>query len=544
MRVALYARVSTKAQAAAGYSLDQQIEALREHATREGHEVVGEYPDPGYSGTALERPGMDALRDAVEAGGVDVVFAQDADRITRDPVHRGWLDDEFAKHATSLVALDDWGDDSHEGQLLKYIKGWQSKGEAMKTAERSKRNKRKKARGGMVVGGHTRAYGFDWVKNEDDKTIGYEINEDEIRVVHRVFEDVASGVGIRTIKERLDSEHVPTPKGGPVWNRQFLRDMLLSDLHKPHTVEELEAEGIHSAIISGLTERLYGLYRYSDIPVPIPNASIPLEIVLRARERLENNVPTSKNAGRVWELSGGILLCSECGRRMQSHTVKKSHFYYRCQSTMSGKADRCTMRKHVNAGRIETEVWDTVRGLMDQTQYILGKMEEHFEQKRKEVSRAGADVGSLVKRLEENEKRQRKNHLAYEEGVLLLPRLEARLVELEDEREAIENELKRSRDMQGELQNLDETEAEIRERLEAGYGNLDETDSTKRLQVYEDMRLRVEVGSDAVPRVSGIFPMSFEGEPVDVWMGPDGYGEFVQDPVGIATVSPEPDAPS
>jgi predicted site-specific integrase-resolvase len=35
-RVVLYARVSTERQASGGYSLAQQMEALREHAAREG----------------------------------------------------------------------------------------------------------------------------------------------------------------------------------------------------------------------------------------------------------------------------------------------------------------------------------------------------------------------------------------------------------------------------------------------------------------------------------------------------------------------------
>jgi DNA invertase Pin-like site-specific DNA recombinase len=36
----LYARVSTDEQARSGYSLAQQLEALREYAAREGYEVL------------------------------------------------------------------------------------------------------------------------------------------------------------------------------------------------------------------------------------------------------------------------------------------------------------------------------------------------------------------------------------------------------------------------------------------------------------------------------------------------------------------------
>ncbi len=66
----LYARVSTDEQARSGYSLAQQLQALKNHAVSEGHEVLEEVSDPGQSGPSLERPGMDRVRDLVAAGGV------------------------------------------------------------------------------------------------------------------------------------------------------------------------------------------------------------------------------------------------------------------------------------------------------------------------------------------------------------------------------------------------------------------------------------------------------------------------------------------
>ena len=86
-RAILYARVSTDEQARSGYSLAQQIEALREYAACEGYKVLEEVTDPGQSGASLERPGMDRVRDLVAAGGVSVVLAQDRDRFAREPAY-------------------------------------------------------------------------------------------------------------------------------------------------------------------------------------------------------------------------------------------------------------------------------------------------------------------------------------------------------------------------------------------------------------------------------------------------------------------------
>ena len=52
MRAILYARVSTDEQAKSGYSLAQQIEALREYAGREGYEVLEEVTTPDRAGRA------------------------------------------------------------------------------------------------------------------------------------------------------------------------------------------------------------------------------------------------------------------------------------------------------------------------------------------------------------------------------------------------------------------------------------------------------------------------------------------------------------
>jgi site-specific DNA recombinase len=71
-RAILYARVSTEEQARSGYSLAQQIEALRDYAAREGYEILEEVVDPGQSGASLERPGMDRVRDLVAGGGVSM----------------------------------------------------------------------------------------------------------------------------------------------------------------------------------------------------------------------------------------------------------------------------------------------------------------------------------------------------------------------------------------------------------------------------------------------------------------------------------------
>jgi len=145
-KVILYARVSTEEQARSGYSLAQQIEALRDYATCEGYEILEEVMDRGQSGASLARPGMDRVRDLVATGGISVVLAQDRDRIAREPAYHYLLRQEFEKRGCKLRALNDRGDDSPEGELTDGILDQLAKFERAKFAERSRRGRIRKAR--------------------------------------------------------------------------------------------------------------------------------------------------------------------------------------------------------------------------------------------------------------------------------------------------------------------------------------------------------------------------------------------------------------
>src|SRR4051794_33966084 len=159
-RAILYARVSTDEQSRSGYSLAQQLEALREYAAREDYEVLEEVTDPGQSGASLERPGMDRVRDLVAAGGVSAVLAQDRDRFAREPAYHYLLRKEFEEYSCKLKALTDRGDDSPEGELTDGILDQLAKYERAKIAERTRRGKLRKAREGRVIKVGRAPFGF------------------------------------------------------------------------------------------------------------------------------------------------------------------------------------------------------------------------------------------------------------------------------------------------------------------------------------------------------------------------------------------------
>ncbi len=234
----LYARVSTDEQARSGYSLRQQIEALRAYAEREGYQVLEEVVDPGQSGASLERPGMDRVRDLVAGGGVSIVLAQDRDRFAREPAYHYLLREEFAERGTVIQALNQHGDESPEGQLTVGIIDQIAKFERSKIAERTRRGKLKRAREGKVVPTHTPDYGFRYTEDRE----GYEVDPQKMIVVRRIFEMVGvEGASMHGVKKLFDREGVPTPAGTPYWDHRFIRKVILDDAYRPHSYQETRA---------------------------------------------------------------------------------------------------------------------------------------------------------------------------------------------------------------------------------------------------------------------------------------------------------------
>jgi site-specific DNA recombinase len=259
-RVILYARVSTDEQARSGYSLAQQMEALREYAAREGYEVVEQVMDRGQSGASLERPGMKQVRDLVAAGGVSIVLAQDRDRFAREPAYLYLLREEFANNGCKLRSLNDRGDDSPEGQLTDGILDQLGKYERAKIAERTRRGKLKKARSGSIVNAKRTRFGFK--ATPDGK--GYEVDEEQMKVVRRIFHLIGvEKAGIREVIRNLKRATVLSPRGKSIWAQVTVRNVILEDSYKPHTFEQLK-EILSEPVLSTIDPpKTYGVYYFN-----------------------------------------------------------------------------------------------------------------------------------------------------------------------------------------------------------------------------------------------------------------------------------------
>ena len=150
MRVGLYARVSTERQQERG-TVGSQLEALRAAAEADGHEVIEEFVDDGYSGARLDRPALDRLRDAAEAGVLDGVLCLCVDRLARAYAYQVLILEELERFGVTVRFLEGPApSDDPQATLLIQMQGVIAEYEKAKVAERNRRGKLYRARAGEI----------------------------------------------------------------------------------------------------------------------------------------------------------------------------------------------------------------------------------------------------------------------------------------------------------------------------------------------------------------------------------------------------------
>ena len=98
MQVALYARVSTSQQEKTD-TIESQLAALQAYVAAYDHTVLPEHVflDNGVSGSRLDRPALDRLRDQARLGDFEAVILLSPDRLARSYPHQWLLLEEFKK---------------------------------------------------------------------------------------------------------------------------------------------------------------------------------------------------------------------------------------------------------------------------------------------------------------------------------------------------------------------------------------------------------------------------------------------------------------
>jgi DNA invertase Pin-like site-specific DNA recombinase len=230
-KVALYARVSTDGQQKEG-TIESQLVELRKQVAAAGHELVKEYIDDGYSGSLLDRPGLDQLRADAKSDVYDGIYFLRPDRIAREVEYQQIVVAELLKHGKKIIINGEDYEYNPENKLTLIMFGAFAEFERAKIIERTTRGRLHRLRRGEMSSNGQRIYGYDYVRRTDDAPATLAINEQQAAVVRSIFEMFGSGnYGLVTIVRYLETNRIPTRTGGAKWDNDRIKTMLKNETY-------------------------------------------------------------------------------------------------------------------------------------------------------------------------------------------------------------------------------------------------------------------------------------------------------------------------
>src|SRR5215211_3922328 len=220
MRTAIYARVSTPRQART-QRVDEQVHRLKAYVEREGLEIEEGhiYLDEGYSGANLNRPGLDALRDAAAMAEFEVLLVAAPDRLARNYVHQVLLLEELQGRGCRVEFLERPMSQDPNDQLLLQIRGAVAEYERTLIAERM--------RWGQLLPWLRVPYGYRTDPERPRDPAGLRVEEYEATIVRQMFAFyLEQGATLGGVARRLVAAGVLTPTGKVSCSRSTIRGIL------------------------------------------------------------------------------------------------------------------------------------------------------------------------------------------------------------------------------------------------------------------------------------------------------------------------------
>jgi site-specific DNA recombinase len=428
LEAAIYCRVSTQDQGKEGTSLDTQLEACKRKALELGYELNKKFfIREVYSGLTLDRPGLTELRSWIRSRAIQAVIAYSTDRLSRDPVHLLLLAEESDKAQVPLVFVTEPLDNSMEGQLLGFVRGWASKLEAVRIKERTVRGKKARALSGRLpANSHAHLYGYAYIPGKGiGQGIRY-INETHAKWVREIYRWlVEEGLSTYAITCRLRTLGVPTPSGKGYWIKSTVHHILTNPAYYGKTYAFTQTYGEPKYRLKPNTKRKNSgrQWKPKEDWLEIPNATPPIiseELFQAAQKQLKRNRELSLRNTKIQYLLHGHIYCSKCGRSywgapgIKTRNGKRYCYpFYQCSSKYKMVSPVSCGNHRYSAKVIENLVWKRIEMLLSKPEAVFEELKEQ-QQEAQEASFLVNDLRTIEAKLVHRQKEKQRIWKAFE----------------------------------------------------------------------------------------------------------------------------------
>lgn len=334
MKVALYARVSTEEQTK-GYSLEAQVDAMRQYATSNSWELVREYEDGGYSGSNDKRPAFKQMIADALAGEFDAILVHKFDRFSRSREDAIVYKSLLRKKGVRVISVTEPLDDSPASFLTEGMLEVLNEFYLINLSQEIKKGKYKGAEKGEYQGGNLK---FGYTLDNNDVKPKIVVDQKEANTVVNIFEKYAQGLSLGQLAIILNDMGMPCKTTGR-WHKQKLSKML--------------------------RDRTYiGEGRYGEVIMPYPPI-VPTDLFDQVQTKLSSNKNTGRPAksGRTYLLSH-LGRCGECGGALLHETQRQYKYIYCYRQAEYPDEHQCFKPKRINVDWLEQEIWNQVEDIL------------------------------------------------------------------------------------------------------------------------------------------------------------------------------------
>lgn len=348
MRAAIYARVSSDKQDV-DLSISAQLKALREYATRNGHQVVREFIDEAESGKTADRP---AFREMVSMARhsqkpFDCILVWKYSRFARSRQDSIVFKTVLRKNGVKVLSINEPSDDTPTGKLFEAMIESLDEFYSANLGEEVTRGMRESASRGFYISNCT-PYGYRKIKVSDGNKERPKLvpNQHEAQIVARMFNEVLQGKGLKEILKGLNNEGIAGPKG---------KDWIKTTVHGILTNE------VYTGTLIWGRNSIRGLP-----PIRVENAwqaIVSKETFDNAQSQLKSRAPSYLHPRRTAShfLLSGVAKCGYCGKALVGHDAKHGQFtYYVCGTLLKKGAGACPSR-YINGTKFEHVVVDKIK---------------------------------------------------------------------------------------------------------------------------------------------------------------------------------------
>jgi len=385
MRAAIYARYSSSLQQAT--SIADQITKARKFCEKAGYEVVAIFSDSEMTGRNMRRPGLIALKEALNQREIDIIIVEAVDRLGRRVADSLNFFDLASFSGVKLHSLDEGPQDFINILLRGYA--------AQQFSEMIAQHTRRGMQGAVTRGRlHTSAYGY--CKLDTEKGLNRGVDAGEAEIVRRIFREAAEGRSAKTIAAGLNADGIPAPRGG-TWdastirgnkarhegilnNRLYIGEASVCKIgrrYHPDTGEKAVFATEADAEVKTFEELRI-------VPEDLWDAA-QKEVAKRAQKAVAAGNP--HNARRPKHLLSGLMICGCCGQTY----VKVGRTRFGCREA---RKEACRNRITIAQDRIEARVFGGLRGIL-RSDSLIREFERAFQAEMRQLE--GEDTAGGLK---------------------------------------------------------------------------------------------------------------------------------------------------